>query len=725
MKLYIKTYLIIFLSFFLFNKCSKDNPTGPSEKPPQVLATGNIGSNGGTIKTQNIEITIPAGAFNSTEDLKILKSTEENSFNNNLASDLFILDGLPQEIAEPIKIKIKYKGTMSDSSFVAIGENNFTSSLNEKTISYHLISAEDSAGYLITTLPSLNTNILGKVASDYSVNGDKISINLGAIVGYVSYVSQQGHFRINFPSSVLTQAYDLADYLETAYSKFKSIGFSYSRRTRWPIDVTVKRLGSSVFGYSMNSMWGNNYGYMEFNFDKMDNTTEMKVTAGHEFFHLVQSLYDPRNRFSKAKFQSPNLWLDEACAVWSERLFSNSNYVSPIFDINAYEILKGAKESTGNNAQSYGYGMASFIKYLTDKRGNSSLVKVYNKIYTGKNPFSAISSVLPVNIGFSWKSFLKNLFSFKLYNGGSFTPPSMIATAKNKKNNFIIKTADDSIKTFKSKLTDLSATIFSIKNEYDKLSNDEELHFSCKDWKFQLYKVNSTTSEFLASGKDSLTLKDFKKITDKGYQIAVVLYNDDCDSPYENNKGYEMKIEVKTPPQKRIIQSIDILVAYTGTFTEKYPEKTYSYQEQRTIEGIYHGTLTELKSNTVSTVFDTTYGIYKLTSKIQITFDDINNPTQILAFSINNDGIDTYVNAKIKETAIGGNVPFSFWHQGNEYQFTYRGNISSFLSELTYLHTRSQEFTRDDGTKFTAEIPYKLVDYDSNGSIGIVVVYAK
>ena len=65
-----------------------------------------------------------------------------------------------------------------------------------------------------------------------------------------------------------------------------------AKEQKWPVDVTIKRLDtakSSVYGYSINSMWGNNYGYMQFNFDKIDETENMKVTAGHEFFHLVQS----------------------------------------------------------------------------------------------------------------------------------------------------------------------------------------------------------------------------------------------------------------------------------------------------------------------------------------------------------------------------------------------------------------------------------------------------
>ncbi len=552
MKSYFNIFIVLLISFLLFQRCSEDTPTEPTDKPSETLASSNIGSSGGTIITDNIEITIPAGAFQDNSELKILKSTEDNLFDNNSLSDFFVLDGLPTEISKPIDIKIKYNGTLTDSSFIAVGSEGFAKSLSENTTSFQLLSAKDSSGYLVTTLPPLSGNALGKSSS---VNGDKFAINLGAIFGYVSYISQQGHFKINFPSSVLTQTYDLADYLEDAYSKIKAMGFSYSRRTKWPVEVTVKRLKSTVFGYSANSAWGDNYGWLEFNFDKMDNKEELKVTAGHEFFHLVQNLYDSRNRYSKSRNPMPNYWLDEASAVWAEEYFSsNSNYVSPIFTDNASDILKGAKTgSITDEAAAYGYGMASFIKYLTKKHGNKALVKVYENIYNGKDVFSALSQVLTVDVGYNWNSYLKSLFTFEFYKNDQFKSASMLAIAKQKKQKFTIKSESDTVKTYKSSLTDLSATMFSIKNEFENLNSNANLQFTCKGWNFQIYKINSSESKFLESGKDSLTLSEFKDITDKGYQIVAVLYNDDFDKPYNHSEDYEMKIEVKADFNEKII----------------------------------------------------------------------------------------------------------------------------------------------------------------------------
>ncbi len=688
MKSYINIYAVLLIPFLLFQGCSKDTLTGPAGQLPIVLVTSTIGNNGGIIETDNIKITIPGGAFQENSELKILTSIEENLFADNTMSDFFVLDGLPTEISKPINIKIKYNGTLTDSSFIAIGETNFIKSLNKNSTSFQLLSAKDSAGYLIATLPPLSGNALGKGESISSVNSDKLAINLGAIAGYVSYVSQQGHFKINFPSSVLTQTYDLADYLENAYSKIQAMGFSYSQRTKWPVEVTVKRLKSTVFGYSYNSVWGDNYGYMEFNFDKMDDQENLKVSAGHEFFHLVQSLYDARNRYSKAKFFTPHLWLDEASAVWAEEYFSsNSNYVSPIFTDNAYDILKGAKTgSITDEAASYGYGMASFIKYLTKKHDNSALVNVYENIYNGNDAFSALSKVLSVDVGYNWNSYLKSLYTFDLYKNDLFKSASMVATAAGKQHKFTIKSVSDTLQTYTSSLTDLSATMFSIKNEFAKLDSSANLQFTCKEWNFQLYKVSNSESKFIKSGKDSLTLEGFKKITDAGYQIVAVLYNDDFDTPYTTTKDYEMVIRVKTPPRK--IKRI-LFIFRSGVTTKR--GETTEYHSNYSQSGSVDNKNCNINGNTILCMQDTLmFGYLQVSTKIGITFDNIKSKTSIVGFSFEeNTGGDI-------TTFAGENVPFnSNPISPVQVTYSYQGDVSQYVTNYTMVGT------------------YELISYDA------------
>jgi hypothetical protein len=712
MKSFFPIYLLILFTFLLFQGCSEDSPSEP-ENNVTVLTSGSVGTEGGILKTDDFEISIPAGAFQSSNEIKILESSEDNLFGANALSDFYTLDGLPLDFNEPLKIKIKYNGTLTDSYYIAVGEKNFAFSLNEETTSYHLISAVDSADFLIITLPPANNSSLEKSVENSSINTDKLSFNLGAIAGYVSYLSPQGHFRINFPSSVLTQAYDLADYLETAYNKFNDIGFSYSKRTKWPVDVTVKRLNSNVstvYGYSVNSMWGNNYGYMQFNFDQMDDAENLKVTAGHEFFHLIQSLYDPRYGYTKSKSPGPQYWLDEAASVWSESFFSStSNYLSPIFSDNVFDVFKGAK--TGNDqdqSAEYGYGMSSFIKYLTKNHGDDKLVDVYNNIYSGKSPFQSLSEILSINVGYSWHSYLRSLLTFDLYSGDTFRSGLLISYATSEHQKFIIKSVSDSLATYKSDLPDLSATIFSVDNQFSSMSDNSILEFTCKDWNFQLYKVNSTSCALIKSGKGVLTVDNFKKLTEDGYKVIAVLYNDDYDSPFENSKEYEMEIRVKMPP-KNII-AVKFYFGFTGTY--KTEQSTTSYYDSFWNDGYVANTTSQINGNTVSvleTYIDTYHNIEVTT---EIIFDDIENPKSVVSIKCKEtDNYNASQSIKIR-TAEAKNIPFSFEFDNGTKQFLNEGDISQHLTKLTHL-------TTDHNGATTKE----LLSYESQGRIEVMVYY--
>ncbi len=159
--------------------------------------------------------------------------------------------------------------------------------------------------------------------------------------------------------------------------------------------VYIEDLGEDAYGHYSNSIWGNNHGYIQINSEKINNLKEMKTTIGHEFFHFVQSLYDPRGSYTKAKCFSKHAWLDEACAVWSEAMFSdNPNYVSKVYDGNEDEPLSGISRGLSKETyQGYGYGMSAVIKYLVKKRGEGIVLDFYKQIKSGKSSVEALLNI--------------------------------------------------------------------------------------------------------------------------------------------------------------------------------------------------------------------------------------------------------------------------------------------------------------------------------------------
>ena len=91
-------------------------------------------------------------------------------------------------------------------------------------------------------------------------------------------------------------------FLEEAYDLFgsQSMGFTYAARTRWPVRVTVRDLAEGDCGHFCSSIWGENFAFLEFQTHSLGESSKLRRIAGHEFFHLVQFLYDPRDWRVKA-----------------------------------------------------------------------------------------------------------------------------------------------------------------------------------------------------------------------------------------------------------------------------------------------------------------------------------------------------------------------------------------------------------------------------------------
>ncbi len=543
--------LLLLFSTLLFQTCSDDNsPTEPEAQPS--LASATIGSGGGTLKTDDFELLVPVGAFPIDTKLTLsLVENEETGFDNIISRE-FKIEGLPQSFSEPLTLKIKYSGELSDSSYIAVGENVWVTSLDSENQCYRLIEGRDSSDCLVAVIPPISDDVLLKSELNSTNKEDnKSTTSVLAISGYSSYLSEQKHFKIDFPSSVPTEAIDLASNLEMAYSELKNLGFSYERRTNWPVEVTIKKLESTVSGYSTNSIWGDNYGYMEFNFDKMGDAEEMKVTAGHEFFHLVQSLYDPRNRYSKAKFQSENLWIHEALSVWSEGLFSNkTDYVSGAFSTSAGMVVYGANDSGGDVANFYGYGMSAFMKYLSDNFGNGVFVKIYDEIYNEHNSFSAIDNVIPTPTFSFWDEFIQEYLTYSIYKGEEFKPQWLASEAASTGGSFVIRYDTDTVKTYSWNYKNLSAKIYSVRTVAASLSaidENSQLVFETEGnilGNIQLFKENKEESVFLKQGEKTVTLDNFRSITDAGYVIIAVVTNSRLVAPYKETSSGELTIKV-------------------------------------------------------------------------------------------------------------------------------------------------------------------------------------
>lgn len=127
----------------------------------------------------------------------------------------------------------------------------------------------------------------------------------------------------------------------------------------------------------------------------------------------------------------------------------------------------------------------------------------------------------------------------------------MFKDAASTKNQFIIKDDWDTLQTFSGNYKDLSAKIFSVRTSGTALleiNEKSQLVFETDGdiiGDIQLFKENASECVFLKQGENSVTLDNFKSITDAGYVIIAVISNSSLVAPYKDETQGTLTIRVE------------------------------------------------------------------------------------------------------------------------------------------------------------------------------------
>ena len=239
------------------------------------------------------------------------------------------------------------------------------------------------------------------------------------------------HFLITYSGCAIEQALveELAQMLEEQWTKLSDLGLSFAGGPQ-PISVTLEKFavsagGATRAGQYTASKWGAAYTSLSFNRSYFLTTAwsaaeraDLQATAGHELFHLVQFLADPRNAFRKAVNPAPTLWLDEAAATWYEPIaldepdFLPSNATSNSDFYRAPLYLAPLEQATD-----HGYGASLLLRYLTAQYDDSLISDAYNLlragVYSGTGA-EALDKALDnrgSSMGLEWIPFLETYFT--------------------------------------------------------------------------------------------------------------------------------------------------------------------------------------------------------------------------------------------------------------------------------------------------------------------------
>ncbi len=531
----------------LYAGCSSDGPTGTDEPRNDPIATATIGPEGGTMATDDFILDVPAGAFDSSNELNLYVEAEQLPYSDNAVSGLFRLDGIPNIFAEPLRMALRYEGTLSETSYGAIGQELFIRTLGDTATAYVLFEAADSSGFLVfeLSMPPEARSAPGLLAGAAFLPEE---LKATALTDLHNHTSTAGHFKVIAPKNKATkeQMEDVADRFEGAYDTYGNNGFDYGNRGHWPIEVFMAPLQGSYGSYAV-SLLAKGFGYVMLSTGLLNDPNELSITVGHEFLHLIQDLYDPRSWPTKMVDFGPKYWLDEATATYSEEFFSNNpaTYVPVTFTGYRSEPFKGIHKQ-GSGAGDHGYGMAALIKYLTGKFQSSTVLNYYTDISNDKHPVETIIS--RSNGSTDWLGdFLREYVRGNVYgvDAGYFNSdvhPNLV---------FKIDAADDTLKKWFDYYPQMGGQLHRVELEYPGIAADQDISFTLRgpyDEKTEvsILKYKGTGSmELIDYSTTGVVVDDISGLTAGGYDLYALVTNRNTAPPYNASTGIGLNIRLQ------------------------------------------------------------------------------------------------------------------------------------------------------------------------------------
>ena len=529
---------------------------GPPPDDYILQESQTIGPEGGELATDDFSLTVPQGAFYSAAELKLYASSTDSPFGDNGVSRTFKLEGLPPYYSEPLQLSIKYQGTLSHGSFIAIGKEALIPILDETETVYDLFPATESSGYLLCQLPPVLQGFGATREGDYY----EASLKLGpepakpmvAITDYETYTSAAGHFIIKHPADVTDLVDDVAGYLEDAYDTFKQMGINYQSRT-YPdqeidaVDVIVKKfeLPTDLFSYVDDNPAEQRHEFkVEISKDMMTQAKfpELRIAAGRGFFYLVAELHWTQ----PYAFWYEDHWFFDACAAWSEEKFASqpnhipgclyTNEIAPFYGMHA-----GAEHPDN---PMHGYGMSAMIKYLVGLYGENVLPAMYQQVRYDMHPVEAVYLSIADPVSVWWPDFFKEYVSGKIYGvtAATFTNEKHISD--------VFNTETDASETFSGSYPDVSAKIYRVNLNDPTIEDNAHIKFEVNstdvildDLMVLVFKLKGESLEYLDQGTD-ITVSNVKELTDEGSHLIAVVVNSSCLPDYKQSSTIDLKIEL-------------------------------------------------------------------------------------------------------------------------------------------------------------------------------------
>ncbi|MBU1699537.1 MAG: hypothetical protein KJ970_13465 [Candidatus Eisenbacteria bacterium] len=447
-----------------------------------------ITSEGGVLETEGFRLVVPPGAFLEPATLKVTDVTAQAPENPHRATPVFRVIGLPETIVLPCSLQIVMPGDPPpDGEYAILIEETDTwvdSGADFRRCGVTLAASAGETG-LSALLPATPSEKSTPTPAHPFVDTAEGTLDVSGTSGIKRDVSAEGHFHfITYNSGLQGTVAQLGTLLESAYSKLRDdLQLSWAKRTR-PIQVTIQPFSTAdteKWGLHSPSKWyGADYDEILLNETKVmasPGSQELAVTVGHELFHLMQHLYDPRYRILQG---APNewYWMNEAMSTWFERKMAGTQYVTQSVVEADYRFLcshslqySPTLTAAGSCTdcwlvQNHGYGASLFLGATFEgvTGGDRRIGDVLKLRLESRNPLNAVNEVVSqYTAGFEaiWRSFCYAWMDGAIYQDvPSFPHPDKIVEGRNA--TYAFSSPTDSGTTFSWYATDWTAHVYTV-----------------------------------------------------------------------------------------------------------------------------------------------------------------------------------------------------------------------------------------------------------------------
>lgn len=472
---------VVLISVALGGCAERARLTDPTDSGD--LAEATIGPAGGTLVADGFQLIVPPGAFPSPATLTLRDASASAPADEHRLTRVFEVAGVPETIALPCSLRLAVVDVEGPGARAVLIEeaDTFIPSLGEFGRSPVTLDCVPETGTLLALLPA--TPVDGKRA--LPIDNASGTFQVSAKGNLIPYSTAEGHFQILYYRLQDEQtARQIGTTLESAYRMLRDdLGLSWAKRTR-PIRVTFGPFAEEdkeAWGLHCPSKWyGAEYDEILLNSTKINanpGSPELAGTLGHELFHLMQHLHDPRSRILQG---SPNewFWMNEAMSTWFERKMIGPAYVPEHIRETDYRLFLdhwlqftpsytlGVRCDDCWVVQNHGYGASLFLGAMfegftggEEKIGDVLELRLQSGDHTPITALRDVFASYTVGLDAEWQVYCQRWMDGSIYPAvPQFPGPEKIVEGRNEA--FTFSTPEQSDHTFLWQSSDYAARLF-------------------------------------------------------------------------------------------------------------------------------------------------------------------------------------------------------------------------------------------------------------------------